>query len=41
VSQCRSQEYIVTEELNVGDVIVAEGVGLPREDTPIAVKSEE
>jgi membrane fusion protein (multidrug efflux system) len=33
------KEYIVTEGLNVGDVIVAEGVGLLREDTPIAVKS--
>jgi membrane fusion protein (multidrug efflux system) len=35
------KEYIVTGGLNVGDVIVAEGVGLLREDTPIVVKSEE
>ena len=28
-------EYIVTDGLNVGDVIVAEGAGLLREDTPI------
>lgn len=31
-------EYIVTSGLNPGDVIVAEGVGLLREGTPIIVK---
>ena len=32
------QEYIVNAGLNSGDVIVAEGVGLLREGTPIEVK---
>ena len=32
------QEYIVNEGLKAGDVIVAEGVGLLREGTPIQVK---
>lgn len=32
------QEYIVNEGLKTGDVIVAEGVGLLREGTPIQVK---
>lgn len=32
------KEYIVNEGLNIGDVIVAEGVGLLREGTPIQVK---
>ena len=33
------KEYIVDKGLNVGDVIVAEGVGLLREGTPIQAKS--
>lgn len=33
------QEYIVENGLQVGDVIVAEGVGLLREGTPIVAKS--
>lgn len=32
------KEYVVNEGLNPGDVIVAEGVGLLREGTPIQVK---
>ena len=32
------QEYIVNDGLKPGDVIVAEGVGLLREGTPIQVK---
>lgn len=32
------QEYIVNDGLKEGDVIVAEGVGLLREGTPIKVK---
>ena len=32
------QEYIVNEGLKEGDIIVAEGVGLLREGTPIKVK---
>ena len=32
------QEYIVDEGLSEGDIIVAEGVGLLREGTPIKVK---
>ena len=28
-------EYIVTQGLNVGDVIIAEGAGLVREGTPV------
>lgn len=35
------QEYIVNEGLSEGDVIVAEGVGLLREGTPIKVKQNE
>lgn len=35
------QEYIVTEGLTAGDVIVAEGVGLLREGTPIQTKQLE
>ena len=34
------QEYIVESGLQVGDVIVAEGVGLLREGTPIQAKAE-
>lgn len=34
------QEYIVNEGLMAGDVIVAEGVGLLREGTPVQVKQE-
>lgn len=34
------QEYIINEGLNEGDVIVAEGVGLLREGTPIKVKQD-
>lgn len=33
------KEYIVDKGLNVGDVIVAEGVGLLREGTPIQAKA--
>lgn len=33
------QEYIVENGLKVGDVIVAEGVGLLREGTPVQIKS--
>ena len=32
------KEYVVNEGLNAGDVIVAEGVGLLREGTPVQVK---
>lgn len=32
------QEYVVSEGLNAGDIIVAEGVGLLREGTPIQEK---
>ena len=32
------QEYIVDDGLQAGDVIVAEGVGLLREGTPIKIK---
>lgn len=35
------QEFIVDEGLNSGDVIVAEGVGLLREGTPIQTKTKE
>ena len=35
------KEYIVDKGLNVGDVIVAEGVGLLREGTPIQAKEKE
>lgn len=35
------QEYIVEEGLQGGDVIVAEGVGLLREGTPVKIKNEE
>lgn len=35
------QEYIVSEGLAAGDVIVSEGVGLLREGTPIQVKQTE
>jgi len=35
------KEYIVDAGLNVGDVIVAEGVGLLREGTPIQAKGKE
>ena len=35
------QEYIVTDGLKEGDVIVAEGVGLLREGTSIKVKQNE
>ena len=31
-------EFIVNSGLQVGDIIVAEGVGLLREDTPIKAK---
>lgn len=34
------QEYIVNEGLKEGDVIVAEGVGLLREGTPVKVKAQ-
>lgn len=34
------QEYIVEHGLKVGDIIVAEGVGLLREGTPIQAKAE-
>ena len=34
------QEYIVEDGLKIGDVIVAEGVGLLREGTPIRTKSD-
>lgn len=34
------QEYIVESGLKVGDTIVAEGVGLLREGTPVRVKSD-
>lgn len=34
------QEYIVENGLKVGDIIVAEGVGLLREGTPIQAKAE-
>ena len=34
-------EYVVNEGLNEGDVIVAEGVGLLREGTPIRAKQNE
>ncbi|MEG1616613.1 MAG: efflux RND transporter periplasmic adaptor subunit [Bacteroidales bacterium] len=34
------RDYIVTEGLSEGDVIVAEGVGLLREGTPVRMKSE-
>lgn len=34
------QEYIVNEGLSEGDVIVAEGVGLLREGTPIKIKQD-
>ena len=33
------KEYIVNNGLNVGDVIVAEGVGLLREGTPVQAKA--
>lgn len=33
------QEYIVENGLQVGDVIVAEGVGLLREGTPVQAKT--
>ena len=32
------QEYIVNDGLKEGDIIVAEGVGLLREGTPVKVK---
>lgn len=34
------KEYIVESGLNVGDIIVAEGVGLMRNGTPIAAKND-
>lgn len=34
------QEYIVEDGLKAGDTVVAEGVGLLREGTPIQIKSE-
>ena len=33
-------EYIVTDGLDVGDVIVAEGAGLIKEGTPIKSKED-
>ncbi|MBQ5380639.1 MAG: efflux RND transporter periplasmic adaptor subunit, partial [Paraprevotella sp.] len=33
------QEYIVTEGLQEGDIIIAEGAGLVREGTPVTIQN--
>jgi membrane fusion protein (multidrug efflux system) len=40
-SQDNGIEYIVTDGLLVGDIIVAEGAGLIKEGTPIKSRTEE